>query len=70
MQLKVLSLNLYEGGLLMDNIKTFINQEHPDVLGLQEVYNGTTSSLPKYLRSLQVIHQLLPDYHYTCLVLN
>lgn len=38
MKIKVICLNLWVGGKLFDNIKTFIAQENPDILGLQEVY--------------------------------
>ncbi len=62
MQVKFISLNLYEGGLLFDNISTFLEEENPDIIALQEVNNGSDPRLPKNLRSMQVLSELLPDY--------
>ncbi len=64
MNLKFLSLNLYEGGLLFENISAFLKEEKPDIIAFQEVNNGSDAKLPNYLRSMQVLSDLLPDYHH------
>lgn len=38
MQMKFINLNLWEGGKLRDNIIKFLQQEKPDILNLQEVW--------------------------------
>ncbi len=63
MKLKFITLNLYEGGLLFDNIEEFLKKENPDFIAFQEVNNGTDPKLPKNLRSMQVLSELLPEYH-------
>ena len=64
MNLKFISLNLYEGGLLFDNISTFLKAENADIIAFQEVNNGVDPKLPSNLRSIQVLSELLPDYHH------
>ena len=63
MKIKVISLNLYEGGLLFQQILDFFEQENPDILLLQEVNNGQNDQLPNHLRSMQVLSQALPNFH-------
>ncbi|MBI2029226.1 endonuclease/exonuclease/phosphatase family protein [Candidatus Gottesmanbacteria bacterium] len=66
MQIKILSLNLFEGGKLWDNIAKFITRENFDILCLQEVYNGD-SNQPGNFQSLTRLKKLLPEYffHYS-----
>lgn len=64
MQFKLLNLNLYEGGTYLDNILKFFDQEKPDILCLQEIYNGTDPKLPCRLRTLENLKQHLPQHHY------
>lgn len=64
MSFKFISLNLYEGGLLFDNISAFLKEKNPDIIAFQEVNNGTDSKLPSNLRSMQVLSELLPGYHH------
>lgn len=64
MNLKFISLNLYEGGLLFDSIGAFLKEENADVIAFQEVNNGIDPKLPDNLRSVQVLSELLPGYHY------
>lgn len=64
MQIKFLTLNLYEGGRFFDAIVEFIRSEQPDILALQEVFNGKDKNLPKKLRSLEELKQQLKDYYY------
>ncbi len=64
MKLKFICLNLYEGGLLFDNIIDFLNVEDPDIIAFQEVNNGVDPNLPNYLRTMQVLSENLPAYHH------
>lgn len=40
MQVKVLTLNIWNGGVFFENIIAFLKKEQPDILLLQEVYEG------------------------------
>ena len=62
MHLKVISLNLYQG-LLLDAACDFLHTERPDVVLLQEVYNGTDPALAPRYRSLQELLDRL-DFKY------
>ena len=63
MRLKIVSLNLYEGGLLFDRVLAFLQKENPDIILLQEVNNGTDRKLPPHFRSLQVLKEAFTGYH-------
>lgn len=64
MKLKLVSLNIWKEGDLLDKAITFIHKENPDILCLQEVYNGDQSSLEKRFRSLNVLVSSLDlPYH-------
>ncbi len=54
MQLKFITLNIEHGGKLMDNILSFLNNEMPDILFLQEVYNSADQSLERRFRTIEV----------------
>lgn len=66
MKIKFISLNLFEGGILFDNVFDFLDKEKPDVVALQEVYDGKDIDLPKNLRSLEVLKEHFKswDYHF------
>lgn len=53
--MKILCLNLWQGGKLMKNILPFIDTQRPDILALQEVYHEKNTKLPQQLRSIEVI---------------
>ena len=63
MNLKVISLNLWEGGNLFDGIVNFLRAEDADILMLQEVYNGSGEALETKYRSLQELEKLLNYDH-------
>lgn len=58
MQFKLVNLNTWLGGKLFDQASAFLQQESPDIITLQEVYNGTDSKLPKNLRTILEIKKL------------
>ncbi len=41
MNVKFICLNLWSGGILIDNILDFLSVEKPDILAVQEVYKGS-----------------------------
>ncbi len=59
MIVKFVSLNMWHGGVLLDEILQFLNEQNADVVLLQEVYNGSDPSLPQQYRSLQVLNECL-----------
>jgi endonuclease/exonuclease/phosphatase family metal-dependent hydrolase len=61
MELKIVCLNLWQGGILMPGIVTFLKNQNADILLLQEVYAATDPELPEQYRSLQVLGQ---ELHY------
>jgi hypothetical protein len=46
MKIKVVCLNLWQGGNLFDGILKFLEAEDADILLLQEVYNASDPKLP------------------------
>jgi hypothetical protein len=63
-QIKFLCLNLWQGGNLMENIISFVKKENPDILALQEVYNGKDLTCERKFRSLDVLSDEL-GYQYS-----
>lgn len=61
MQIKFLTLNIEHGGKLMDNILSFIRRENPDILFMQEVFNGVDFGLEKRFRTVEVFKEELGD---------
>lgn len=59
MQIKFLTLNIEHGGKLMDNILEFLKRENPDILFLQEVYNGHDESLKPQFRTVDYLNDKL-----------
>lgn len=57
-----MQLNIWRGELLPNAIE-FLKQEDPDIIMLQEVYNGTDSSLPPSYRLFSYLKELFPAYH-------
>jgi endonuclease/exonuclease/phosphatase family metal-dependent hydrolase len=62
--IKFLSLNLYEGGLLFDNVLKFLKQENPDIIAFQEVYNSHDKNLSQQLRSVEVLSKNLQGFEH------
>lgn len=62
MKIKVLTLNIW-GGEFLERVVDFIRKENPDVVLLQEVYNGTGNLDFKY-RSLSILSEKLNLPHY------
>lgn len=58
MQITYLSLNIW-GGRLLHTLIPFLKEQQPDILAVQEVYNGSEPTLPDSLRSYSLIAQAL-----------
>ena len=52
MQLKFITINIQNGGLLIEKVVAFISNEKPDILFLQETFADHNKNLPNRLRSL------------------
>lgn len=65
MKIKILNLNIWLGGKLFDSALRFIREENPDLLLLQEVYDGKSENLPRNLRTTDVLKEELDlEYYY------
>ncbi len=64
MEFKVISLNVWQGGNLFNEIIGFLKKEDADVLALQEVYDGKDSALPEKYRTFEALKAKL-DYPYS-----
>jgi endonuclease/exonuclease/phosphatase family metal-dependent hydrolase len=66
MKVKFISLNLFEGGLFFEKVIDFLEKEKPDIVALQEVYDGKDSSFPENLRSIEILKDFFNgwDYHF------
>lgn len=61
MFIKIISLNIWRGELL-DNAVDFFKKEDPDILILQEVYDGKNPGLPKDYRAFEYLKETFPEY--------
>jgi len=59
MKLKIISLNLWLGGLLFEEALQFLQEQDADIVLLQEVFNGTDPTLEPRFRSMQVLKERL-----------
>lgn len=55
--IKIISLNLWNGGILFNKILDFLNQEQPDILLAQEVLEGDNPQLPERFQSIETIQK-------------
>ena len=61
MLIKVLTLNIWRGEVF-ENALEFLKKEDPDIIFLQEVYDGKESNLPPTHRLFSVLKESFPDY--------
>jgi endonuclease/exonuclease/phosphatase family metal-dependent hydrolase len=59
MHIKFVSLNLWRGGLLLDKLLSYLEQEQPDILITQEVFNSSDHTAPQRFRSIEAIQDRL-----------
>ena len=59
MIIKVVSLNIWLGGFLLDNAVEFLKKQNADIVLLQEVFDGQVTSLEPRYRTMEVIKSQL-----------
>jgi len=64
-KIKFVTLNIWYGGRLFDSVASFIKKEDPDILVLQEVYDGKNPKLEKRLRTMDAFKKELGFLNYT-----
>lgn len=52
MPVKFITINIWEGGRLLDELIDFLEHEQPDIITMQEVYNSPDTSHEQRLQSL------------------
>lgn len=62
-EIKIICLNLFEGGLLWENIEQFLKKENADILCFQEVFRGSQHQPPNF-NSIPRLQKVLPKYDY------
>ena len=67
MRIKILTLNIWNGGILLDFVIYFLKKEAPEIVILQEVYNGQDPKLEKRFRTVEVFKKELsfPYYNFS-----
>lgn len=63
MTFKFISLNLWIGGILLDDIIAFLKAQDADIVALQEVLKTDDQKLPAHYRSLESLNAEL-NYPY------
>lgn len=63
MRLKLITVNIWLGGKLWDELVEFLRQQDADIVAMQEVYNGDDATLPRELRSFDELRKVLPYEH-------
>ncbi|HVV26288.1 MAG TPA: endonuclease/exonuclease/phosphatase family protein [Candidatus Saccharimonadales bacterium] len=63
MKIKTVSLNLWNGGRLMEPVLDFLRDQAADVVFLQEAYDGTEPNLELRFRSMRVLAKKLRYPH-------
>lgn len=59
MKLKFITLNVWYGGKLFDEVVTFLKKENPDILAIQEAYDEKDEHLDRAYRTLAVLSKEL-----------
>lgn len=66
MKIKVLCLNVWEGGKLMENLLDFVRREDPELLALQEVYDGRDRTWGSHYCTLDVFREAFSPLQAAC----
>lgn len=64
MKLKFICLNLFGIGELLDKALAFLIKEKPDIVALQEVYDGQQADMDRRYRALTILKKELDLKHY------
>jgi endonuclease/exonuclease/phosphatase family metal-dependent hydrolase len=62
MLIKIISLNLWHGGRLFDQVTQFLEDQQADIMLFQEVYNGTDQNLARRFQTVSLLKKLLPNH--------
>lgn len=62
MQFKVLTLNIWNGGRLLNPALDFLRQQQADIMFIQEVYDGANPALAERFRTVELLRTMCPDY--------
>ena len=58
-KIKLVTINVWHGGRLFDNLVAFLKKENPDIVVMQEVYDGKNPKLEKRFRTIEVLKKEL-----------
>jgi endonuclease/exonuclease/phosphatase family metal-dependent hydrolase len=61
--MKIVSLNLWNGGRLFDEAVQFLQAEAADLYFIQEAYNGHDGALESRFRTVDAFAKLFPSHH-------
>jgi endonuclease/exonuclease/phosphatase family metal-dependent hydrolase len=64
MQIKIVSLNIWNGGQLFAEMSNFLQQQQADIMFLQEAYNGSDLEIESRFQTVKLLTQLFPNYDY------
>lgn len=59
MKIKFITLNIWDGGRLFDSAVSFIKKEDPDIIVMQEVYDGKDPKFEKRFRTMNIFKKEL-----------
>ncbi len=62
MKIKIVSLNLWNGGRLFAPMRDFLVDQQADIYCLQEVYDGHDDQLEDRYRTVELLKAAFPDY--------
>ena len=63
MRIKIININIWIGGILWDELCDFLRKENPDIILMQEVFNGDKSFKKKQYRALSELQNSLDFPH-------
>lgn len=71
MELRFIGINVWLGGLLMDNIIEFLQHHKPDVVAMQEVYESDHPLLGRRFKTIEVLKEATGlEYHHYAPAMN
>lgn len=61
--MKIVTLNLWNGGRLFDEAVHFLHEQCADIYFLQEAYDGSGDYLERRFKTVEILSQVFPDHH-------
>lgn len=62
-KIKFITLNIWQGGNLLDEARAFLKKENPDILAMQEVYDSKNASYERKYRTCDVAKEAMGFSH-------